>query len=148
MIEEKYLPAGTVCMLKGGKKKVMIVGFAIMPKENPNTYYDYMGALYPEGIISNDQTLVFNHEQIETVYAKGYADQEQIEFNQKLKQFIANGSLKQAADSTSAPANSAPTMAAPTVETINPVMGSNDLLTPNQQQPIAPSIPDLQFEDV
>ncbi len=28
-MEEKYLPVGTVCMLKGGKKRVMVIGYGI-----------------------------------------------------------------------------------------------------------------------
>ena len=32
----KYLPIGTVVMLKGGKKRVMITGFCSMPNEENN----------------------------------------------------------------------------------------------------------------
>lgn len=89
-MEGKYLPAGTVCLLKGGKKRVMIVGFGISPKEDPNKVYDYLGALYPEGIVSMDKNMVFNHEQIEQIVYKGLEDPEQKEFNLKLETYFNN----------------------------------------------------------
>ena len=76
-MEEKYLPVGSVCMLKGGQKAVMVVGYGIQPKENPNVVYDYLGALYPEGIVTMDQNMVFNHENIDRVLFKGYETEEQ-----------------------------------------------------------------------
>ena len=83
-IEEKYLPIGTVVMLKGGKKRVMITGFLVTSEDN-NTY-DYCGCMYPEGVISSKETLVFNHDQIETIYHKGLIDNEEKEFKERLKQ--------------------------------------------------------------
>ena len=32
-MEDKFLPIGTVVLLKGGKKRVMIIGFCAMAKE-------------------------------------------------------------------------------------------------------------------
>lgn len=88
-MEEKYLPVGTVCMLKGGKKAVMIVGYGIQPKEEPNVIYDYLGALYPEGIVTMEQNMVFNHENIESILFKGYESDEQKSFNQKIVEVIS-----------------------------------------------------------
>ncbi len=87
-MEEKYLPVGTVCMLKGGKKAVMVVGYGIQPKEEPNVIYDYLGALYPEGIVTMEQNMVFNHENIESILFKGYESDEQKSFNQKIVEVI------------------------------------------------------------
>ena len=58
MIEEKYLPIGTVVMLKGGKKRAMITGFCAISEDNKDKIYDYSGCLYPEGFISSNQTAI------------------------------------------------------------------------------------------
>ena len=87
-MEEKYLPVGSVCMLKGGQKAVMVVGYGIQPKEEPNVIYDYLGALYPEGIVTMEQNMVFNHDNIDKVLFKGYETDEQKGFNQKIVEVI------------------------------------------------------------
>ncbi len=82
MIEEKYLPVGTVVMLKNGSKRAMICGFC--PISEGKTY-DYVGCLYPEGQISPDKSLLFNHDQIEKIYFKGFVDEEEKQFKEQLK---------------------------------------------------------------
>ncbi len=89
MIPDKYLPIGTIVMLKGGKKRVMICGFLSINQDTPEKVYDYSGCLYPEGVISTNQTLLFDHSQIEMVYHMGLIDDEEKNFKQKLVQ-IAN----------------------------------------------------------
>ncbi len=83
---EKYLPIGTVVMLKGGKKRLMITGFCIIPETEKDKMYDYSGCLYPEGIITTNQIAVFNHDQIERVYNNAYVDEEEKSFKQRLKE--------------------------------------------------------------
>ena len=85
---EKYLPIGTVVMLKGGKKRAMITGFCLIPEETKDKVFDYSGCLYPEGFISSKQTLLFNHEQIEKVYHLGLIDDEEKQFKQKLNEIL------------------------------------------------------------
>ena len=48
MNNEKFLPIGTVVMLKGGKKRVMVTGFCVSPDEDKNKVYDYSGYKHPE----------------------------------------------------------------------------------------------------
>ena len=81
---EKYLPVGTVVLLKNGKKRVMIAGFAVI-SETDNKVYDYGGVLYPEGFISSDKTLLFNHNQIDKIYYLGLQDEEELSFVSNLK---------------------------------------------------------------
>ena len=83
----KYLPIGSVVLLKGAKKRLMITGFCAQPNGNDKVY-DYSGCLYPQGIISTDTVAVFNHEDIETIYNVGYIDIEEIEFKKKLNEEI------------------------------------------------------------
>lgn len=85
---EKYLPIGTVVMLKGGTKRAMITGFCSIANEDKTKIYDYSGCLYPEGILKSDQTLLFNHEQIDKIYHLGLSDDEEKSFKQKLKEVV------------------------------------------------------------
>lgn len=85
---EKYLPVGTVVMLKGGSKRAMITGFCSVANEDKTKMYDYSGCLFPEGILKSDQTLLFNHEQIDKIYHLGLVDDEEKSFKQKLKEVI------------------------------------------------------------
>lgn len=83
MTQEKFLPIGTVVLLKEGKKRMMITGF--MASIDNKDIYDYSGCLYPEGFLSSDQICLFNHEQIDKVYSLGYQDDESKEFMENLK---------------------------------------------------------------
>ena len=85
---EKYLPIGTVLMLKGGKKRAMITGFCSIAGEDKTKVFDYSGCLYPEGFISSNQTLLFNHDQIDKIYHFGLSDEEEKNFKQKLNEII------------------------------------------------------------
>lgn len=82
---EKYLPIGTVVLLTKAEKRVMITGyFPMIKKETEEEKYDYSGCLFPEGILDINQTLVFNHEQVEYVYYYGLIDEEQKDFMKTL----------------------------------------------------------------
>lgn len=88
MNKEKYLPLGTVCLLKNATKRVMIIGFAAKGKETGNKTYDYVGVMYPLGMISSTQNLLFDHDQIDKIYYMGYSDSEEKEFKKKLVEKI------------------------------------------------------------
>lgn len=85
---EKYLPIGSVILLNGGTKRLMITGFCIVPNDDKNKVFDYSGCLYPEGVISSDQIALFNHDQIKTIYAIGYSDEEEKRFKEKLEKTL------------------------------------------------------------
>lgn len=85
---DKYLPIGTVVMLKGGSKRIMIIGFCCSDNKDTTKIYDYSGCLYPEGTISSDKVLLFNHNQIDKIYHLGLVDEEEKEFKSKLKEFL------------------------------------------------------------
>ena len=70
--ENKILPIGTVCLLDGGKKRLMITGyFPVKNEDGKKEKYDYMGCLYPEGILSFENVILFNHNQIKNIYHLG-----------------------------------------------------------------------------
>lgn len=90
---EKYLPIGSIVRLKEGSKNLMIIGFCTISPENPNVIMDYNGCMYPEGVLSSDVNFLFNHEQIEEILFKGYVNDEEINFKNKLNEFISNENL-------------------------------------------------------
>ncbi len=84
---EKYLPVGTVVMLKGGQKRVMVTGFVCKGNDSDKVY-DYCGCLFPEGFVSSDQSLLFDHSQIEKIHYMGLVDEEETAFKAKLKEAL------------------------------------------------------------
>lgn len=88
MNTNKYLPIGTVVLLKNAKKKIMITGFAVKGKETGDKIFDYIGCLYPEGTISSDKNLLFNHNQIDKIYHMGFVSEEEKEFKTKFNKLI------------------------------------------------------------
>ena len=94
-IAEKFLPIGTVVLLKGGKKELMIISYCIVPSgeaydkdgkvDVKNKMFDYGGCVYPEGMITSDQLFAFNHDQIEKIVYKGYETDAQKEISKVLK---------------------------------------------------------------
>lgn len=84
---EKYLPVGTVVMLKNAKKRLMIVGFGCHGKDD-NRIFDYAGVPYPQGYISSKINLLFDHDQIDKIYHVGPIDNDAKEFNENLKEVI------------------------------------------------------------
>lgn len=83
---KNMLPTGSVVLLKGGEKRVMICG-RIQAKANDDTIYDYSACYYPEGLIDPSSIFFFNRDAIERVFFIGYQDEEELEFrNQVLDQ--------------------------------------------------------------
>ena len=70
------LPVGSVVLLKGGEKRIMIIG-RIQAKAGSDEIYDYSACYYPEGMISSDSTFFFNRDAIDTVYFRGFEDLEE-----------------------------------------------------------------------
>ncbi|WP_339177687.1 DUF4176 domain-containing protein [Oceanobacillus sp. FSL W7-1293] len=96
---ESLLPNGTIVLLKGGNKRLMIYGRKqlvtdeemenLQTEEEENTeqqMYDYIGVPYPEGYISQEYTYVFNHADIIDIVSHGYEDEEEEKFQKILRQ--------------------------------------------------------------
>ena len=86
---EKFLPIGTIVLLKNGKKRVMITGFMVsIEKDGIREELDYTGCIYPEGFMGIENTVGFNHDEIEKIYHMGLIDREETEFKSKLNKII------------------------------------------------------------
>jgi len=79
-VEEKkeFLPIGTLVRLKGGKRKLLIIG--INQIGSNGVTYDYCSCMYPYGYLNSDQLFLFNNDKIEEIYQKGYSDNELEEY--------------------------------------------------------------------
>lgn len=93
--KEKFLPIGTVVLLKGGKREIMITSYCIMPTgevydktgkiENPEKkVFDYGACFYPEGMVVSDQIFAFNHDQIDRICYMGYETDKQKELSKMI----------------------------------------------------------------
>ena len=91
------MPIGSVVLLKGGDKRIMICG-RIQAKEGENTIYDYSACYYPEGIVDPTSMFFFNRDAIDTVYFVGFQDKEELNFRKNVldnlgELEIKNGSI-------------------------------------------------------
>ena len=130
---EKYLPIGSVVLLKGGKVLVMVTGYLGMNPESGDEVFDYMGIIYPIGIISSNMTLMFNHEQIEKLEHKGFVNDECKEMLDKLKTLSKEEMLKEAKEAA-ASGNMPEVPTAPTEAT-----GATNTVAPAPAAPANPT---------
>ena len=85
-MKEKYLPIGTVVLLKNGSKTIMITGYLAMKQDsNDKTTFDYSACLFPEGLLSSNQNIVFNHEQINIILFEGFKNEQSEMFLNEVK---------------------------------------------------------------
>ena len=96
MLEDsgKFLPIGTVVLLKGAKRKVMITGFLSVSPETGDKIFDYSGCPYPEGFLNYNQVCVFNHSQIDKIFFSGFVNPEELVFKKKLNDQLEKNPLK------------------------------------------------------
>lgn len=85
---DKYLPIGTVVQLKETNKKLMITGFCTVTEKEKNKIYDYVGCLYPEGMLTSNNVYLFDHTKIDKVFYFGFVNEEEKQFKEKLNKMI------------------------------------------------------------
>ena len=89
MNKEKYLPIGTVVILQKSERPLMIIGFnPITEKDDEKIEFDYTGCLFPEGVVSQDEAYLFNHDMIEDIIFVGCENEDSKEFFNFLKNNI------------------------------------------------------------
>lgn len=89
-MEQKYLPIGSVCTIKGKTKKVMVTGYYSVSFNGNLKIKDYVGCAYPEGLLLPEATCSFNHDDIEQVDFIGYKNEEQKTFERLLDRITNN----------------------------------------------------------
>lgn len=85
----KYLPLGSVVVLKGGIQKLLIVSRGInVKREEEVLFFDYGGVLFPEGLLG-DQMAYFNHDGIESVVFEGYDDEDSKKLVENINRYLS-----------------------------------------------------------
>ena len=92
-MKEKYLPIGTVVLLKEATKKLMITGYCSARPEEADKVYDYVGLLFPEGNLAGDDVALFNHDQIGIIVYMGLVDDEFKQLEKKIKSVFSNDNV-------------------------------------------------------
>jgi len=94
---KELLPIGSIVLLEGGEKRMMIFGVkqADMVDEETTIEYDYISVVYPEGNMGQEFQFLFNHEDIAEVVHYGYDDPEREQFLENLNQLYESGPLSQ-----------------------------------------------------
>ena len=95
------LPIGSVVQLRGGEKRIMVVGRVVASTDD--AVHDYMGVLYPEGMTGSDSFYFFESDSIERVFAVGFQDGEEADYRDevlsKLGELVARDGVIVSAES-------------------------------------------------
>lgn len=88
-MKEDYLPVGSVVALSslGTTIEAVIIGRCLSTNTEK---FDYMAVVYPCGFTSANDILYFNRKAIIEVINHGYANQEENEYNKRLKNAVNN----------------------------------------------------------
>ena len=86
----KFLPIGSVVMLKNTKKPLMIMGY-LQSFNVDSVVFDYIGCLFPEGVLLSNKNPLFNHNDIDTVIYRGYVNDDTVLFHALLKKGLEDG---------------------------------------------------------
>lgn len=84
---KKYLPIGSVVLLNGAEKRLMICG-RLQTDVSTDKQYDYSACLYPEGLIDSKELYMFNNEDINNVYFIGFQDEEEFRFRKFIEETL------------------------------------------------------------
>lgn len=89
-MKEKYLPIGTVVLLKDATKHLMITGYCSSTPEDPNKFYDYVSLLFPEGALAGESVALFDHDQIGSIIHMGLEDENFKKLNDIIKESMTS----------------------------------------------------------
>lgn len=87
-MNKKDLPIGTVVLLNGGFKKVMITGYSSISPKKEETF-DYNGCIFPEGLMENVYCL-FNADQIDEIFYYGLENEEYKDYVENKQSLLEN----------------------------------------------------------
>ncbi|MEI2342012.1 DUF4176 domain-containing protein [Priestia megaterium] len=80
---DSLLPVGSVVILKGLDQTIMIYG-RMQRQLGKSILWDYVGCPYPQGFLSEDYNIFFNHNQVYQTLFKGYETETELELREKL----------------------------------------------------------------
>lgn len=94
-MKSKLLPIGSVVLLEGGTKKVMITGYYSKPVGS-DRIYDYNGCVFPEGLLETVYCL-FDRNQISRTLHVGYESEKYEDYMKELASMVDGVSGKREA---------------------------------------------------
>lgn len=89
-----YLPLGSLVIVRGNYKKIMIIARGMLTKiGNAVKYFDYGAVNYPEGLLSAD-IIYFNHKDINQIVFTGYEDNDNTLMVQNINEWIQKTNIE------------------------------------------------------
>ena len=82
-MKKSLLPIGSVVLLKGGQKRLMICG-RIQTDVATGITYDYSACYYPDGILNSKELFMFNNDNIQRLFFIGFQDGEELAFRSEV----------------------------------------------------------------
>lgn len=85
-MKERFLPIGTVVLLKDATSPLMITSYCVYSKNDASDsnqkkeVFEYGACSFPEGVLDPEKVFVFNHNQIKEILYPGYENDAQKEF--------------------------------------------------------------------
>ena len=67
------IPLGSVVLLKGAYKRLQIIG-QTQANRDTKELFDYVAVPFPEGYVDADHVVMFQHEDVDKIYAIGHLD--------------------------------------------------------------------------
>ena len=96
---DKLLSIGSVVLLKEINRRVMIIGYyPTTMLDDKEVTYDYSGCFFPEGLIDSKKAILFNRDEIEKLFHYGLMDEEQVDFIEKLTEYVEEEFSKEQKD--------------------------------------------------
>lgn len=93
-LEKDFLPVGSVVSIRFNPNKFMIMGFCTIDG-NTKKVYDYSAVLYPVGLVSLDDVVMFNRDVVKKIHHLGYINEEEKELKKTLEDAIKNKKIKE-----------------------------------------------------
>ena len=89
---QELLPLGSIVLLEGAERKLMIVG-RIVSDGKLEKIYDYVGVLYPTGVSGENDQYFFDRGDIDVVLYIGYQDFEELAYRGEILSEIEEDDL-------------------------------------------------------
>lgn len=94
-MKKELLPIGSVVMLEGGTKPLMVTGYRMKENAEAEKVYDYVGCVFPEGFMERIYSL-FDQANIKEVMFVGYEDDEAKDYTYNIANGIVSGPTAEA----------------------------------------------------
>ena len=89
---EHLLPLGSVVCVRGGSKRLMIIG-RVQARVGSSRIYDYSACRYPEGILTPGELFFFDHDAVSQLFFVGFQDEEELVFRNDVLGGLGEGRI-------------------------------------------------------